>query len=378
MATATALIQPDALARLVPVLAARGYRVFGPVVRDAAIVYEPIERWEELALGWSADTAPGRYRLKHLDDGRLFVHPPGPQSLKNHLHPPEARLVEAHRDNGAFRIIHDVPLAQKRAFLGVRPCEVAAVLIQDRVLIGDRYTDSVYQARRKDAFLVVVNCGGAAPTCFCASMNTGPRAESGVDIALTELSDPHEFCAEAGSEAGREILAELERSPVTAAAREKAAAASERARSMQQRHVDTAGLPQALYANFESPRWEQIAARCLSCANCTMVCPTCFCVTVDDTSDLGVRRAERWRRWDSCFTQSFSYIHGGSVRQSPRSRYRQWLTHKFAAWPDQFGSFGCTGCGRCITWCPAGIDITEELAAITNGTTGQPDNRPTG
>ena len=75
-------------------------------------------------------------------------------------------------------------------------------------------------------------------------------------------------------------------------------------------------------------------------------------------------RAERWRKWDSCFTLDFSYIHGGSVRTSAAARYRQWLSHKLATWIDQFGSSGCVGCGRCITWCPVGIDITEEVAAI--------------
>jgi formate hydrogenlyase subunit 6/NADH:ubiquinone oxidoreductase subunit I len=134
--------------------------------------------------------------------------------------------------------------------------------------------------------------------------------------------------------------------------------------SRQIRHLDTAGLRDLLYENFEHPRWDNVAARCLSCANCTMVCPTCFCTTVEDVSDISGNHAERWRRWDSCFTQSFSYIHGGSVRTSAKSRYRQWMTHKLASWTDQFGTSGCVGCGRCITWCPVGIDITEEVRAI--------------
>ena len=95
-----------------------------------------------------------------------------------------------------------------------------------------------------------------------------------------------------------------------------------------------------------------------------MVCPTCFCTTVEDHSDLAGETAERVRSWDSCFTLDFSYVHGGSVRTETQSRYRQWMTHKLASWIDQFGTSGCVGCGRCITWCPVGIDITEEAAAI--------------
>jgi ferredoxin len=92
-----------------------------------------------------------------------------------------------------------------------------------------------------------------------------------------------------------------------------------------------------------------------------MACPTCFCSSVEDTSDLTGEHAERWQKWDSCFNPDFSYIHGGEVRKTTASRYRQWMTHKLSTWFDQFGTSGCVGCGRCITWCPVGIDLTEEV-----------------
>jgi Fe-S-cluster-containing hydrogenase component 2 len=130
------------------------------------------------------------------------------------------------------------------------------------------------------------------------------------------------------------------------------------------RKIDTVGIKELLYSNYEHPRWDQVAARCLSCANCTMVCPTCFCTTVEDVTDLSGEHAERWRKWDSCFTANFSYIHGGNIRATVKSRYRQWMTHKLATWIDQFGESGCVGCGRCITWCPVAIDLTEEVRAI--------------
>jgi sulfhydrogenase subunit beta (sulfur reductase) len=130
------------------------------------------------------------------------------------------------------------------------------------------------------------------------------------------------------------------------------------------RQMDTNGLKELLQGNPTHKQWDDVAARCLTCANCTMVCPTCFCTTVEDHTDLTGQTAERVRRWDSCFTLDFSYIHGGSVRTETKSRYRQWMTHKLASWIDQFGTSGCVGCGRCITWCPVGIDITAEVAAI--------------
>ena len=151
-----------------------------------------------------------------------------------------------------------------------------------------------------------------------------------------------------------------------ASAEEKAKAEGIVAKAARQmgRTLDTKGIKELLYRNYENPRWDDVAKRCLTCGNCTLVCPTCFCTTVEDVTDLTGEHVERWRKLDSCFTMDFSYIHGGSIRSSPRARYRQWMTHKLATWIDQFGTSGCVGCGRCITWCPVGIDITEEAAAI--------------
>ena len=128
--------------------------------------------------------------------------------------------------------------------------------------------------------------------------------------------------------------------------------------------METDGIKELLYGNPEHSQWDNVASRCLACANCTMVCPTCFCSTVDDGTSLDLREAWRDRRWDSCFTLEHSHMHSGPVRSSTKSRYRQWMTHKLASWIDQFGTSGCVGCGRCITWCPVGIDITEEVSAI--------------
>ena len=130
------------------------------------------------------------------------------------------------------------------------------------------------------------------------------------------------------------------------------------------RQLDTGGLRDLMGGSHAAARWDDVAARCLTCGNCTLACPTCFCTSVEDSSDLTGEHAERWELWDSCFDLDFSYLHGGSVRTSPKSRYRQWLTHKLGTWHDQFGSSGCVGCGRCIVWCPAGIDLTEEVKAL--------------
>ena len=218
----------------------------------------------------------------------------------------------------------------------------------------------------ESVFFLAVNCGKAGGTCFCASMGTGPKAQSGFDLALTEVleGNRHFFVVEVGSEKGSEVLVDVPTKAASPGELESAAQLIAAAEGSMGRKMDNKGIKELLYANLEHPRWDNVARRCLTCSNCTMVCPTCFCTTTEDTTNLTGTEAERWRRWDSCFTLDFSYVYGGSVRATPRARYRQWMTHKLATWYDQFGSSGCVGCGRCITWCPVGIDITEEARAI--------------
>ena len=364
------ILEVGELGRLIDVLAQRGWEVHGPTIRDGAIVYGHVESPKDLPAGWTDEQEPGRYHLRKRPDNAFFGYVVGPQSLKKYLHPADVRLLSAERQNGTFRILNNETAPKHPyAFLGVRACELEAVGIQDRVLLEDKYVDPIYQQRRSNAFIVAVQCTQAAKTCFCASMGTGPRARAGFDLALTELIDGghHRFMVESGSERGAEVLAELQTTPASDSDLQQADAAIEGAARQQVRSIDTAGIKELLYQNFEHPRWDDVAGRCLTCANCTMVCPTCFCTTVEDVSDVTGDHAERWRRWDSCFTLGFSYIHGGNIRNSGKARYRQWMTHKLASWIDQFGRSGCVGCGRCITWCPVGIDITEEVRAIREG-----------
>jgi sulfhydrogenase subunit beta (sulfur reductase) len=332
-------------------LTRRGYTIIGPRVRERAIVYDEITSAADLPAGWTDEQEGGHYRIKRREDAALFGYNVGQHSWKRYQLPAERRLWTAR--GGA--VAPEAPQAQRNAFLGVRSCDLHAMGILDNVL-----------RRRDGAFVVAVQCGQASATCFCSSMGTGPKAEAGFDIALTEVlrDDEHYFVAEAGSDRGGELLAELPTAP--AGADELAAAddACGRAVAQMGRSMDTTDIRELLQSNTEHPRWDDVAARCLTCGNCTMVCPTCFCTSVEDSTDVEGDEVVRVQRWDSCFTVDYSYIHGGSVRSSNRARYRQWMTHKLSTWFDQFGSSGCVGCGRCITWCPVGIDITEEVAAI--------------
>ena len=366
------------------VLRARGYTVMGPVARDGAIVWDEVSTVGELPAGWTDEQDAGRYRLAPSGGPALFDWTVGPASPKGSLHPAAITLLNARREGTVLQLQDGVPPPAKLAFLGLRACELAAIAVQDRVLLGGAATDPVYRARREGALLIAVQCGRAGRTCFCASMGTGPGVRSGHDLVLTELLEDgrHVFVAEAGSERGGELLAELRATATTAAETGAAQAAVARATAGMGRTLETDGLPALLAQSQEHPHWDVVAARCLACGNCTSVCPTCFCVTTEDFTDLaaaggahGASVSRRVRRWDSCFSVDFTYIHGGNVRSSIRARYRQWLTHKLGSWHEQFGSSGCVGCGRCITWCPAGIDITEEARALRQRKRGKEGSR---
>jgi ferredoxin len=351
------------LDRLVEVLIAEGYRVIGPTLRDGAIVLGELDSAGDLPAGWGVETGPGLYRVRRRDDEAVFGHSSGPQSWKQFLHPPRRPLWSTGSEGGFTAPESDSP---RYAFLGVRGCDLAAISILGNVLGGGQHPDGAFARIRRGLFVIAANCTEPGGVCFCASMGTGPAAGPGYDIALTEQTgEPgHRFIAEPGTAEGARVLAAVpHRDPrpgELAAARAEVAEAEHR----MGREMPSADLPALMRDSRESPHWQDVASRCLTCGNCTMVCPTCFCTTTEDVTDLTGDHAERWQRWASCFELDFSYVHGGSMRRSGESRYRQWISHKLGTWHDQFGTSGCVGCGRCIDWCPVGIDITAEAARL--------------
>lgn len=374
-------IEPQQLQALVDELRSRGYRTIGPRMVDGAIVYADLASVDQLPAGYVDRQDGGMYRLEKSAGAGYFDYVVGPHSLKQFLFPARETLVESLRSDGTWQIKAAPIEASPLAVLGVRSCDLAALAIQDKVFLGGPFVDPGYKARRDKLFLVAVNCRRASATCFCHSMNSGPAVSGGFDLALTELNG--QFVVEIGSVAGADVMANLEWTPTPVQEVEESRAVSARLlqqmkqrneepytqqQGPRQRFLDTTDIRDLLVGNLEHPRWEVVAQRCLACGNCTLVCPTCFCASVEDVSDLTGDHVRRERSWDSCFNAEHSYMNTGTVRKTTASRYRQWLTHKLATWHDQFGVSGCVGCGRCITWCPVGIDITEEVAAIREDT----------
>ncbi len=364
------IFQAMELNRLFDALHESGYDIVGPKYHNESIIYTYISSPHELPQGYTDEQAPQHYRLNKNGHNLYFNYAVGHQSWKKYFFPPQLQLFSTRKEGSQFKIIPVEHKIKPLALLGVRPCELSALHIQDRIFMEDEHTDPYYTEQREKSLVITVNCTRSASTCFCTSMGTGPRAASGYDISLTEVANDgtHYFLIDAKSEKGETIIKIFaSKIPLTDANPEEIRTADElieKNAASQTRSIDKDKMKGLLQSNAASSQWDEIATRCLSCANCTLVCPTCFCSTVDDVTELTGDHAERWRKWESCFTNEFSLIHHKPVRGSTKGKYRQWMTHKLDTWHDQFDSSGCVGCGRCITWCPVGIDITAEAARM--------------
>lgn len=354
-------------------MCAAGYRVVGPVVRDGVIAYDDIYDEGEMPTGCTVEQAPGRWRLGQGDDATRFSWTPGADSWKQFVFPARSEVLRVRRTDGSWTTTRPDAPDRPLALIGARDCELRALGILDRVLLDPDHPDPRYAERRADTFVVAVTCGEPSSTCWCTSIGGGPEPRDDFDLRITELPAtdqppaPHRLLVEAGTTRGRSLLQQLPADVATDTDVAAAAGVVERSVTMMPVRLPGSELPELLAGKDQHPQWDAVAERCLSCGNCTMVCPTCFCTTFSDHTPLGTDDAVREQSWASCFQLEHSNLGGRPVRATTAARYRQWLTHKLQTWPEQFGTPGCVGCGRCTTWCPAGIDIVEEANALRGG-----------
>jgi ferredoxin len=359
----TGFLARQQFGELLQLLERSGYRCVGPVLKDGAIAYTDISSVDQLPAGVMMQTLPGSVRATTTQLPRYFSWANGPQALKPLLFAPRETLWQVDRNaQGELTFSAHKGTPVPTAVIGVRSCDLAALRLQDQHFLESEYRDPWYAARRDSLLLVAVNCTHPDATCFCVSTGDGPDAETGFDLLLDELDSG--FVVRPGSEAGKRLFRELPLLPVRADQLVKVDHAREAARAAQSRSLPAGDICEALIERHSHPRWTEVAERCLSCGSCTQVCPTCFCNSEHDDARLDGTSSEHVRQWDSCFTEGHSYIHGLVVRREVRHRYRQWLTHKLGTWHRQYGRSGCVGCGRCIAWCPVGIDICEEANAL--------------
>lgn len=357
----------ERLQTLIDLLIDDGFRCVAPQVRDGAIIYDTIGNVDQLPKGTEQEQSNGRYRLHGADSPRYFSWANGPQAIKPYTFAPREELWYAEVKSDGGLKFHQAPTeSEPVAILGVRACDLAALALQDKHFIHG-FPDPYYEARRKRLLLIAVHCTHSADTCFCAHTGDGPEAETGYDLSLYETDSG--YFVTAGSPTGEMLLRRLPLEPGDPSLFSAAKGEIRNAGEKQQRRLPEGDLQARLFANLNHPQWEAVAERCLSCGNCTQVCPTCFCHSENEVPATSGLSTTHERQWDSCFSPGHSYIHGITLRKETAGRYRQWLTHKFGSWQEQYGRSGCVGCGRCISWCPVGIDPTEELAAVCNDST---------
>jgi len=362
MKQATRFLAYEHLQQLIHAIIDHGYSCIGPQMRDGTIIYDSLTSVEELPLGINIEQSPGHYSVSHTGSTHYFDWANGPQAIKPLLFAPREKLWQSTKSvSGEISFSVTPPSEAPVAIFAARACDIAAMKLQDQHFLQQRFIDPYYQSRRDNLLLIAVNCSHPSSTCFCHSTGDGPFAEDGFDIALTELDDG--FLITAETTIGEKILQSLPLQNSTQEQLDQSAAILHTAQQ-QQRALPEADIPQQLFRQLNNTAWQEIAETCLSCGNCTAVCPTCFCHSEHDQAELDGTHSSHYREWDSCFTQGHSYIHGITIRADTSQRYRQWLTHKFGSWVEQYGRSGCVGCGRCISWCPVGIDVVESVTSI--------------
>ncbi len=262
--------------------------------------------------------------------------------------------------------IQEVPVeAPPTALLLLRSCDVAGLRALDPVMRWD-YTDESFEARRAVTLLVSLGCRTAAnpETCFCGAVGIDPRVAEGADIAIDEVPEGGTFRYHVVglTDAGRERLGSTPR------AMAEGPSGGDPVPTLS---LDVGRAQAFLRSHFDDPRWERIAEACLGCGTCAFVCPACHCFDIVDEGDW--RRGQRVRNWDSCAFSHFT-VHASGHNPRPRQwhRYRQRIYHKFIYYPEKFGRPLCTGCGRCIEACPAGLDLVEVLEGLAARKGSQP------
>ncbi len=353
----------DNLQALLDALTANKFKCVGPQVRDGSIIYAPLNDAKKLPWGVADIQDLGDYQLTKGDPDFAFAWTNGLSSIKTFLFKPQETVWQVKRDDAGKLVFEPVNEIESIALIGVRPCDVAAMLIQDKVFLEGEHKDCRYQARKSALFTVVMNCTKSSANCFCIAAGNSPKAEKGFDLAMTELSDG--FIIQAGSDQGVKLVDQLDLSEATQEQLTKADSKIEFAKNSQQKTIpNMQSLANKTTVAADDPSWNEVSEQCISCGSCTQVCPTCFCHKEMDLPLMSEEGNEHIRSWDSCFSDDHGYTHGHIFRQGTKKHYQQWLNHKFIYWHEQFGTSGCVGCGRCMTWCPAKIDITKVVGKI--------------
>ncbi len=312
------------------------FTLIGPVTDDGQTEFRRIDSVRQLDMA---------YQSTMLSPGKVYLYKPREELFRFSL-------------DGDLEIREPRADDERRVIIGLHSCDTKAVLYLDKTFLG-AFHDPRYEARRNNTVIIELNCETAGKNCFCSSMGTGPylHAETGYDMQLTDFGS--EYLVELKTDRARSMFTVDDVRP---AGRDEFVTKQEKEQRVSAtftKRIDTKGLDVLLRKNSQHRVWRITAEEaCLSCSNCVMVCPTCFCYDITDEVSMDRKSARRLRQWDACQDAHFAEVHGGNFRGRRTARLRQFVTHKLAQ-TNQYGVYATVGCGRCITWCPTGIDLTE-------------------
>lgn len=328
------VIEKSAIAALIDALLETHW-VFAPVEREGVLGFERLRNSDAVVL----DVQNTRQAPKEV----FF---------------PRSETLFTYQDGA----VTPVPPAQDvRVVLGIRPCDARSAVLLDKVFDGADYQDPYYVNRRRNTVLVGFACSDPLSTCFCTAVGGGPFSVEGLDLLWTDLGE--RYLVETLTERGEALVAghpQFRQAAQEDTSQKETIAA--RAGGMVG-GPDVQGVRETLDTLYDDPFWDELHQKCLGCAACSYLCPTCHCFDIaDERVEAGGRRV---RNWDSCqfalFTQHGS---GHNPRHSGKERMRQRVMHKFNYFVENFGEIACVGCGRCVRACPVNMDIRAVIEAI--------------
>lgn len=334
---ATFRLNKDKLEQFIKIIS-KEYALFGPVESDGTTSFKEITPNSQLLIldSYNTDKPPKE----------VFF--------------PQTETMFAYNEKGIHSSVYK---GKPIALFGVRPCDAKSFLLLNKVFKENEYEDPYWIGRYKNALIFVLACNNPLSTCFCNWLNGGPFNKKGADIFLIDINDA--FLIEPCSQKGEEFITNLSSSiRLPKAVRsdlKRAESIKEEAESLLSESIELASLKEALDHLWDNPVWEEIAYKCLNCAVCSYLCPTCHCFDIQDEN------RERIRIWDSCMFSLFTKEASGyNPRPTGKERMRQRIMHKFSYLVDNLGEFACVGCGRCIRDCPVNMDIREIISKIIN------------
>lgn len=333
------LISKQDLNKLVDDLVGKG-EVFAPVQKEDLCLFSKVTSSQQVVINSKKTKKP----LKEIFFGQ------SEELISFKVAKKDVEILDS-KENG-----------KKRVVIGSRPCDAVSLPILDAVFSWD-YKDSFYLDKRKNTTIVSIACDEIEESCFCTSFgDISPSSREGSDLLLTAMGD--DYYVEVVSEKGSKIIEDnsgLFKDVEDVGAKDQK---QEKVKEKVKRSLKIEGLKEKLDINFESPIWQEISQKCLGCAACTYLCPTCHCFDIQDEMKKSV--GKRVRNWDSCAFGHFTQMPGHQPRTKRFQRFRQRVMHKFKYYVDKFNKIACVGCGRCIENCPVNMDITKVVERILN------------